>query len=280
MHVWIGTSGFSYADWVGPFYPPGTRPGRQLAYYVRCFPLVELNFTFYRLPAADQLARLAEQTPARFQFVVKLHRSLSHDQQSGDLAAFRTAIEALHARGRLAGLLCQLPQATHDEPRHRAWLEALAREFAGRRLAVEFRHRSWFRPDVPDWLRRHGLDLVAVDVPDLPGLYPRGLVQSSPRLYVRFHSRNAAAWYGSDKERYDYDYGDPALTEWVEALAAAADRSERVLLLFNNCHRGQATENARRMRELLLRLAPELDVVEPFAEPPGPRQRSLFGEDG
>jgi uncharacterized protein YecE (DUF72 family) len=295
MHVWIGTSGYSYPDWVGPFYPPGTRPERMLAYYTRCFPLVELNFTFYRLPAASQLARIAEHTPAGFQFVVKLHRTLSHDTPMGhgletvpqrgetvpqhDLAAFRAAVTELDERGRLAGLLCQLPQAVHDEPQHRRWLETLARTFAGCRLAVEFRHRSWFRPDVPDWLRAHDLDLVAVDVPDLPGLYPRGLVQSSPRLYVRFHSRNAAAWYGSDKERYDYDYDYGALVEWVEALAPLADRNERVLLLFNNCHRGQAAENARRMRELLARLAPELTVVEPFADPPGPRQRSLFGED-
>jgi uncharacterized protein YecE (DUF72 family) len=279
MHVWIGTSGYSYPDWIGPFYPPGTRPERMLTYFTRCFPLVELNFTFYRLPPVGQLARLAEHAPAGFQFVVKLHRSLSHDEQPRDLAAFRAAVAELHERGRLAGLLCQLPQAIHDEPGHRAWLETLARAFTGCRLAVEFRHRSWFRPDVPDWLRAHDLDLVAVDVPDLPGLYPRGLVQASPRLYVRFHSRNAAAWYGSDKERYDYDYGDQALTEWIEALAPLAERNERVLLLFNNCHRGQAAENARRMRELLARLAPELHVVEPFAEPPGPQQRSLFDED-
>jgi uncharacterized protein YecE (DUF72 family) len=279
MDVWIGTSGYSYPDWIGPFYPLGTRPERMLAYYCRCFPLVELNFTFYRLPAVSQLARLAEHTPAGFQFIVKLHRTLSHDEQPRDLSAFRAAVEELHERGRLAGLLCQLPQAIHDEPCHRAWLETLARAFAGCRPAVEFRHRSWFRPDVPDWLQAHDLDLVAVDVPDLPGLYPRGLVQSSPRIYVRFHSRNAAAWYGSDKERYDYDYEDGALTEWIEALAPLAERNERVLLLFNNCHRGQAAANARRMRELLARLAPELHVIEPFAEPPGPRQRSLFEED-
>jgi uncharacterized protein YecE (DUF72 family) len=278
MDVWIGTSGYSYTDWIGPFYPPGTRPERMLAYYCRYFPLVELNFTFYRLPAATQLARIAEHTPAGFQFVVKLHRTLSHDEEPRDLAAFRLAVAELEQRGRLAGLLCQLPQAIHDEPRHRSWLETLAREFAGCRLAVEFRHRSWYRPDVPNWLRDHDLDLVAVDVPDLPGLYPRGLVQSSPRLYVRLHSRNAAAWYGSDKERYDYDYGDAALTEWIDALVPLAAGNERVLLLFNNCHRGQAAANAQRMRELLAKLAPELPMVEPFAEPPGPQQRSLFDD--
>src|SRR5262249_35196553 len=64
MQVWVGTSGYSYSDWVGGFYPAGTRSERMLGWYARLFPLVELNFTFYRMPTAEQLARLAEQTPA------------------------------------------------------------------------------------------------------------------------------------------------------------------------------------------------------------------------
>lgn len=276
MQIWIGTSGYSYPDWIGPFYPPGTKSGRLLTYYGQHFPLVELNFTFYRLPTPQMLARLAEQSPAGFQFLVKLPRTVSHDEDSRELAAFRQAADELRERERLMGLLCQLPQASHYAPKHRAWLERLAREFAGYRLAVEFRHRSWFRPEVPGWLREHDLALVAVDVPNLPGLYPRSLVQSSSRVYIRLHSRNADNWYRSDKERYDYDYADSALTEWIEALVRTADRTERVLLLFNNCQRSQAVANAQRMRELLTRLTPEFEVVPPFAAPQPVRQRLLF----
>ena len=280
MQIWIGTSGYSYADWVGPFYPPGIRPNRMLAYYCGHFPLVELNFTFYHPPTAAMLARIAEQTPAGFQFLVKLPRSLSHEESAQDLPGFRQAIEELERRQQLAGLLCQLPQASHHEDRHKDWLEKLAGELAGYPLAVEFRHHSWFRPEMADWLGDRKLDLVAVDVPDLPGLYPRGLVQSGPLVYVRFHSRNAENWYRSDKDRYDYHYDDAAMIEWIEALTLTADRTQRVLLLFNNCQRSQAVENARRMRELLQRLAPGFDVVTPFAAPqPSVRQRSLFGED-
>jgi len=114
-----------------------------------------------------------------------------------------------------------------------------------------------------------------VDVPDIPALYPRGLVQSGPRLYLRLHSRNAANWYASGTERYDYDYGDAELTEWVRELAAAEGRATAALVLFNNCYRAQAAENARRMRDLFARLAPRLEVVAPPAPPP-PAQRSLF----
>jgi uncharacterized protein YecE (DUF72 family) len=277
VQVWIGTSGYSYPDWVGSFYPPGTRPRQLLAYYCRQFPLVELNYTFYRPATPGQLARLAQRTPAGFQFLVKLHRSLSHEQSAEALVGFRQAVEELRGRGRLLGLLCQLPQTVHHGREAKGWLERLARELGGCGLAVEFRHRSWHRPDLTAWLQDHGLDLVAVDVPDLPQLFPRGLAPSGPRVYIRFHSRNADNWYHSDKDRYDYDYRDDELAEWVGALRQAAPRTEQAMLLFNNCHRGHAGANARRMRELLARLPPPVRVVEPFPAPePGSQQRSLF----
>jgi uncharacterized protein YecE (DUF72 family) len=275
MHVWVGTSGFSYSDWVGPFYPAGTRPERMLAYYCRRFPLVELNFSFYRLPTRLQLARLAEQTPAGFQFLVKVPRTISHEQDPGELAAFRLAVDELKARNRLLGVLAQFPQAFHNRLENREWLADVTAELAPYSPAVEFRHPSWFGPKVRTWLGERNVDLVAVDAPDLPGLYPSGLVQSTARVYVRFHSRNAAKWYQSDKQRYDYSYTDEEMTEWLTALSGAAARTERALLLFNNCHRSQAVQNARRMQELLAGLGDELELIPPPAAPEM-EQRLLF----
>ncbi len=276
MDVWIGTSGYSYPDWVGEFYPSGTRSNKMLAYYCRFFPLVELNFTFYRPPTRDMLARLAANGPDGFQFLVKLPRSLSHEQSRTDLPAFRLAVKELQQRKQLMGLLCQLPQSTHFERKTQKWLEMLGGELADFRLAVEFRHRSWWREDLSDWMAANHLDLVAVDVPDLPKLFPRGWVQSSRRAYVRLHSRNAENWYHGDKERYDYSYSDAELLEWVESVEMAArERTEEVLLLFNNCYRGQAITNATRMRDLIAERHPQGNVVPPFAGRP-PEQRSLF----
>ncbi len=116
-----------------------------------------------------------------------------------------------------------------------------------------------------------------MDVPEIPALYPRGLVQSSSRIYVRFHSRLAKNWYQSDKDRYDYDYDDAALQEWIDALRSAPAATEQAMLLFNNCQRSQAAANAARMQELLRMLAPEMNVVPPPAAPsPEPRQQLLF----
>jgi uncharacterized protein YecE (DUF72 family) len=277
MIVWIGTSGYSYPDWVGPFYPAGTSQQRMLRHYAESFPLVELNYTFYRMPTEDALARLADRTPDGFQFIVKMPQTLSHEELAGDIAPFRSALAGLRQRGRLLGVLCQLPQATHDTDSHRQWLKTLAGEFAGHQLAIEFRHRSWRKDDVIPWLAELKLDLVAVDCPDLPGLYPRGLVAAGRTVYVRFHSRNADNWYRGDKDRYDYDYQDSELGEWIQDLQRTSAHADRVLLLFNNCQRAQAAANAERMRELLVRLAPELSVVEPFIASRGePEQRFLF----
>lgn len=274
MELWVGTSGYSYGDWVGSFYPPGTLPRRMLAHYARHFPLVELNYTFYRPPGPRDLGRLAARAAPGFQFVVKLHRSLSHEDDFKGAPAFREAVEPLRLEGRLLGLLCQYPQGRHYSVRNLGRLEELAKHFTGCPLAVEFRHRSWDRPEMAGWLEQRGLHLVSVDVPDIPALYPSGLVQSSRLLYVRFHSRRSESWYAGEKDRYDYLYSDEELGGWLRALALRAGSADRALLLFNNCQRGQAAANAQRVQELLERLRLPLNVVP--AAPPENQQRLLF----
>ncbi len=278
MEIWIGTSGYAYPDWVGGFYPPGTSSARMLPYYVTRFPLVELNYTFYRVPGPEELARLAERTPAGFQFVVKLHQSLTHEHQFANARPFRQALESLARRGQLLMLLAQYPQRFHHDSSSLNQLQALADRFAGFSLAVEFRHVSWHQPEVEEWLRERGLHLVSVDAPTIPALYPSGLVQSGRLLYARFHSRRISSWYASDdKNRYDYLYSDEELREWLNALRSRVPLADRALLLFNNCLRSQAAVNAQRLAELLRGLGPNFQVVEPFAPPlPDGRQGQLF----
>jgi uncharacterized protein YecE (DUF72 family) len=275
MQIWIGTSGYSYTDWVGDFYPHGTRPERMLAAYARHFPLVELNFTFYRPPTRAMLLKQAEKAPEGFQFLVKAPRTISHEQRPLDLPGFRYAAEGLQERAALSGVLLQFPQAMHCTKSACDWVATLGRELGHLRPAVEFRHRSWARPGLADWLGEQGIDLVAVDVPDLPGLFPRGWVQSTSTAYVRLHSRDAAKWYEEGGVRYDHDYNDEELGEWAEEIVRrrAEGRTERVLLLFNNCQRTQAAINARRMGVLLGERGVGVELVEPFA---GVEQKLLF----
>jgi uncharacterized protein YecE (DUF72 family) len=263
--VWLGTSGYSYQDWVGTFYPPGTKSGQMLALYSKAFPLVELNFTFYRVPTAAVLARMAEQTPGTFQFVVKLPRLLSHVRDRAVIDPVRDAVSPLQERGRLLGLLCQFPETFHlGEPQQR-WLETLGRAFKGLSLAVEFRHESWNRDDILPWLTDHDITPVSPDVPDITGLFPRQLWLAGRRAYIRFHSRNQS-WRTSSRGRYDYRFSREELTEWLRALKPHLEQLDDILFVFNNCYDGQAIDNAAQLHELLRASRARVDIVLPMPQ--------------
>jgi uncharacterized protein YecE (DUF72 family) len=166
----------------------------------------------------------------------------------------------LRAAGRLAALLLQFPQAFHNTSANRHYLRAAARRCRDLRLAVEFRHRSWARPATFDFLADQALALVAVDEPALPALFPRLPVVTAPDLaYVRFHSRNAANWYRSGAERYDYRYADAELRDWLPLLRTIAAKARNIFIYFNNCHSGQAAQNARELAALVAGAGLNLD---------------------
>ncbi len=275
MHVYVGTAGYSYSDWVGRFYPAGTKPDGMLPYYARHFPAVEINSSFYRPPTVSQVEKMGRKVPAGFAFSLKVPRSASHEFDDAELPAFRRAAEAVQAEGRLLGLLVQVAESFQNLPSNREWLLRVRAALRPLPVAVEFRHRSWDVPALPGWAAKHGFDVVGVDVPDLPQLFPAGLRAAGPHLYCRLHSRNAANWYAGGAARYDYDYPDAALGEWADGLKrAAAGGAERAAVFFNNCVAAQAVVGAKKLMALL-RGAPGVTVVEP---PRGEEERSLFDE--
>jgi uncharacterized protein YecE (DUF72 family) len=252
----VGTSGYSFADWVGPFYPPGTRSGDFLAHYATQFGCVEVNSTYYRIPNPHVIALMEKKTPAGFRFVVKLNQAMTHEGSAEPALCreFLAAIQPLKDAGKYSGLLAQFPwgfQKTEATKRH---LEHLRELFAGEPLWVEFRHASWMHRQLPGWLRERALGYCAVDEPALPGLVPPVVHLTTDTGYVRFHGRNAATWWGrGGGDRYDYDYSERELLEWVERVRVLADQAKQTYLFFNNCHAGQAARNAKLMEELIRR---------------------------
>jgi uncharacterized protein YecE (DUF72 family) len=252
--ILIGTSGFSFRDWVGPFYPSGTRPQDFLGYYARHFPALEVNSTHYGIPKPDMLARMAERTPPEFRFVVKLHQSMTHDWtlDPATTRSFFEAIDPLKRAGKYEGLLAQFPWSFHRTPDHRRFLASLRSELAGEPLFVEFRHDSWLTPELEPSLREHHIGFCSVDEPRLTGLLPPVTMLTTEDAYVRFHGRNADNWWGRGTgDRYDYEYKTAELEEWVGKIRDLADRARRTYLFFNNCHAGQAARSAKLMQELL-----------------------------
>ncbi len=254
--VLVGTSGYSFKDWVGPFYPAKTPSTAFLEYYARNFPVVEVNSTYYGIPKPDRMAGLAKRSPEGFRFVVKLHQSMTHEPRldAGKVREFLEAIAPLKAAGKYDGLIAQFPWRFRRDDAGKAHLEELRAALPGEPLHVEFRNDSWVHPKLETWLRERALGYVAVDEPHLPGLMPPLALLTTDTAYVRFHGRNAKAWYGpKGVDRYDWEYSQPELEEWLAKIATLAEQAKRTYLFFNNCHAGQAARSARLMQELLRR---------------------------
>lgn len=250
----IGTSGFSFKDWRGTFYPPDLPDHKMLDYYVHFFDCVEINSTYYRILPPSAFVRMAERTPRDFSFTVKLHRGITHDRASllASISEFKSSVLPLRERGKLGGLLAQFPWSFRNAKETRDHILLLGEHFREWRLFVEFRHAGWAQPEVLGFLRSNGLFICSVDEPDLPGLMPREAYLTGDRGYVRFHGRNAAAWWGGGaEERYDYAYREDELAPWADRIKSLRERAAKIYVFFNNCHAGHAARNALLMKRLL-----------------------------
>jgi uncharacterized protein YecE (DUF72 family) len=249
----VGTSGYGYNDWVGPFYPPGTRKAEMLARYAGRFATVELNFSYYRVPEARILQRMAQEVPDGFLFAVKAPGELSHRLELEAARPFLDALEPMRSARKLAAVLVQFPFRFRNDLDSRRYLSELARRLESVPAIVEFRHASWVSDAVLDFLKRLGLGVCVVDMPQLPGLLPPLDWVSGPLAYVRFHGRNAEKWWQHEEswERYAYRYSDEELRGWIPRLRAMESRTQEVLVYLNNHAGGQATADAQRLLELL-----------------------------
>lgn len=253
--ILVGTSGYSYDDWVGPFYPPGAARKDFLQLYAREFPIVELNFSYYQQPSPRTLDRMVANTPPGFTFALKAHRSMTHEigeTWEKDIETFRGGIQPMVDAGRLAAVLLQFPHGFKYTPESRSRLAALCGKLEGLPLAVEFRTSEWLKEPVFEGLRQRGVALVSVDEPDLPKLLRPTTETTGSLGYVRFHGRNREAWWtGDNASRYNYLYNTDELEDWVQRIRRIMEGVPLLLVFFNNHWRGNAAQNAREMRRLL-----------------------------
>jgi len=247
----VGTSGYSFKDWVGAWYPEGTASSDMLAYYADRFDIVELNFTYYRMPVARTLDAMIRKVPPHFRFWIKANSKTTHEQDRSIVREYLDNISPLVTNDRLAGVLMQFPQSFHRTVDSRKYLAAALEDFASVPVAVEFRHRSWENPATCEGLRDRQATLVIPDVPDLPGLFHAPVMATSPTGYLRLHSRDAEKWYAGGAERYDYNYSREDMAAFIKAWEELAEPLEGVYVFFNNCHRGQAARNAEAFRRIV-----------------------------
>jgi len=245
----VGTSGYSYDDWAGRFYPPGLPPAQRLVFYAERFDTVEVNTTFYRQPTLALTRGLAAKVGPGFRFSIKVWGGLTHDHEhatEADFRRFAASLAPLVDTGHLGCILAQFPNSFRPQPGTLAWLARVREAWPAWPLAVEFRHGAWHTPATYARLRELDLGVCNVDEPDLPGLMPRGEEITARVGYVRFHGRNAERWYRHQEawQRYDYQYRQDELATWLDPLKRMARTADSVYVFFNNHYAAQAVTNA------------------------------------
>jgi uncharacterized protein YecE (DUF72 family) len=248
--VLIGTQGWNYDAWVGPFYPQGTRAANYLPTYGRAFRTVEVDSTFYAVPPADTVEAWGQRVPGDFRFALKVPRAITHE---AGLDGAWDVLEAFLARVRRLGpklgpVLVQL--GPEFGPARRPTLERfLSRLPSDLRFAVEFRQPGWLAAPVLRLLSAHGVALALADGRWVPRERVLELAQSPTAdfAYVR--------WMGPDRTIEDYSRvvvdRQHEIAEWAVALATLAARVSAVHGYFNNHFQGHSPESARAMQRLL-----------------------------
>ena len=243
MDLRLGTCGWSFADWKGTFYSPGTK--NELAYYASQFDAVEIDSTYYRIPSAKTVDGWRDRTPPGFLFCPKLPGEITHEkmlEDTGDLvAAFTDVISRLGEK--LGPILVQLhPSFGHDQlPKLEAFLSRLP---AGFRYAVELRHRSRVgQPDALALLRSLNMGLAMAHHP----WYARIREVTADFAYLRLLGRRNVFLDSGRVHRPQ----DEALKEWAEFLGSLPSQLTRAFVFVNNQFEGHSPATVRRLRTLL-----------------------------
>jgi uncharacterized protein YecE (DUF72 family) len=270
------------------WYPPdASTPEKRLRYYASQFPLVEVDSTYYALPAEQTAASWAARTPESFTFNVKAFSLFTkHPTRVAALPTdlrpavedagkervylkdvgqsvvdqawdrFLSALEPLNQAGKLGAILLQFPQWFPISRGNKEYILACARRVAPRRVCIEFRNHTWMTEDnqkeTLDFLSAHQLAYVCVDMPQgYPSSIPPVVAATSDLSVVRMHG-HSDKWTSKDiHERFLYRYNEDELKDWASKVRKVARDAEVTHVLFNNCYRDYAHVNAQQFEDLL-----------------------------
>ena len=237
--VFIGTSGWTYDGWRGPFYPPKMRKADWLVHYAGCFPTAEINGSFYRTPSLAAVRGWRVHTPDHFVFAWKASKFITHwkrltEKCDNSLALMETRLKVLGPK--LGAVLFQLPpQFRANRERLATFLKMLSRH---RRYAFEFRHESWYEPPIVDMLRDHDIALCISDHHDAPAPWS----VTAEHVYWRGHGPEGT---------YKDSYSDDQLRKLADAIRTWRRRRRVVYVYFDNDQKSAAPRDAARLMRLL-----------------------------
>jgi len=253
----IGCCGFSYAEWVGSFYPAGLKQRDMLAFYAKRFDSLEIDSAYYGVPKPVTFERLLTLTPDDFRIAMKLPGTLTHvppeDALHADGALIADRARDLARAGKLACWLAQFPASFRPGVAARDRLCRLRELLRGVPLVVEFRHREWQTAETLAFLDEHGIGWTNVDEPNFEALLRPSSDVSGGIGYVRFHGRNAEQWWTppTPGDRYRYEYSEDELEPWADRVLDMAGSARETYAFFNNHRDAQATVDARKLARLV-----------------------------
>jgi uncharacterized protein YecE (DUF72 family) len=236
--LYVGTSGWTYADWRGRFYPEEIAKKNWLAWYASRFTTTEINGSFYRTPSVPAVEAWRESTPAHFRFAWKASKYITHWKRLLDaensLALMQSRLEILGAK--CGPVLFQLPGRFHaDKARLADFLALLPK---GYRCVFEFRHASWYTDPILALLEDHGVAFCISDHHEAPAPW----AVTARHVYVRGHGPTG---------RYKGSYSAKALDAWAEKISACRRERRTVYVYFDNDQKSAAPSDARRLLALL-----------------------------
>ena len=244
----VGTSGWSYAEWLGVFYPTSTES--KLKHYTQVFAAAEIDSSFYAFPQQGTVLGWNRYSPKNFVFTAKVPQTITHDKiaevgpsMESELDRFAELMLPLNNSGKLGCLLLQMPpKYKHDLDHLEKFLTLLPHGF---KYAIEFRHRSWLQDSTWPILSKYN---VAYTIVDEPLLAPEVHV-TADFAYVRWHGHGQRPWY-------DYHYNEKELEDWVPKVKEIESNVKTTYGFFNNHFHGYAVENALRILQMLGKLTP------------------------
>jgi uncharacterized protein YecE (DUF72 family) len=254
LKIYIGTSGYHYDDWRDVFYPPKLPSNKMLEFYAQHFSTVELNATYYTIPDYETFIKLAERTPDNFHFIVKVNQETTHRRRENEsaLQKLSESVKPLIDAGKFHGYLAQFPYSFKNNELNRKYLVETKHLVGSDVLFAEFRNYTWNKPQIIGFLKSNEIGYVNVDEPALKGLLPKQDIVTTETGYIRLHGRNEAKWWdGKGSERYDYEYEEKELKEWLTNVSTILKKTFKTYIFFNNHPTGKAIKNATQMIEIL-----------------------------
>ncbi len=249
--ILVGTSGYSFNDWMGTFYPEDTSPKGLLEFYTNTgFNFLELTYTFYKMPLASRMEEMLRKTEGKINFSVRIPKELiRYNVEEGLLEEFLAGLKPLHDAGKLVSIFADFHPSFVSKKTNLEHIFRMKDKFGELPLFVELNNVSWYKERYTEELKNNEVGMIALDMPKGKGFPPLYPVVSQGVLYIRMFGRSKK-WINMDDKYYNYSYSDQEIKGMLELINNKAVTAKKVFISFCNVHNGVAPENAQRCIEL------------------------------